>query len=74
MEKMIPYEKMSKKEQKKQNAARRNTWGDLNPVTRRPASSRAYNRRKAQSWKKELSGSAFLCATDDLQSAKMAET
>ena len=61
MEKYIPYEKLSKKEQKKQNAARRNTWGAVSPVTRKPDSSRAYNRRKAQNWKKELTGSA-LCA------------
>jgi len=47
MEKFIPYEKLSKKEQKKRNAARRNTWGELNPVTRKPQNSRAYNRRKA---------------------------
>ena len=53
MEKMIPYGKLSKK------AARRNTWGELRPVTRKPESSKAYNRRKAQSWKKDLSASAL---------------
>lgn len=54
MEKFVPYEKLSKKEKKKQDSARRNTWGELNPVTRKPENSRAYNRRKAQAWKKDL--------------------
>ena len=54
MENFIPYEKLSKKERKKINAARRATWGELNPVTRKPANSRAYNRRRTQDWKKEL--------------------
>lgn len=53
MEKYIPYEKLSKKEQKKLNARKRGTWGDVNPVTRKPISSRAYNRTKAQSWKRD---------------------
>lgn len=59
MEKFIPYEKMSKKEKRKMNQAKRQTWGDMNPVTRKPENSRAYNRRKAQDWKKDSSGSAF---------------
>ena len=54
MEKFIPYEKLSKKEKRKQDLARRQTWGELNPVTRKPANSKAYNRKKTQSWKKEL--------------------
>jgi len=48
MEKFIPYEKLSKKEQRKITVARRNTWGPVNPVTRKPENSRAYNRRKAR--------------------------
>lgn len=59
MEKFIPYEKLSKKEQKKRNAARRGSWGAVNPITRRPENSRAYNRQKAQNWKRDLSGSAL---------------
>jgi len=59
MERFIPYEKLSKKEKRKLNQAKRQTWGNLNPVTRKPENSKAYNRRKAQSWKKSLSGSAF---------------
>ncbi len=51
MEKFVPYEKLSKKKQKEWNASRRNTWGELNPVTRKPENPKAYNRRKARSWK-----------------------
>ena len=54
MEKFVPYEKLSKKEQQKINKARRGTWGDLNPVTRKPTNSKAYNRKRAQAWKKDL--------------------
>lgn len=50
MEKFIPFEKLSKKEQQKRNAARRGSWYGLNPVTRKPQNSKAYNRRKAQKW------------------------
>ena len=53
MEKFIPYEKRSKKEQRRWNNARRGTWGAVKPVTRAPKNSRAYDRRKAQNWKRE---------------------
>ncbi len=57
MEKFIPYEKLSKKKQRELDLKRRGSWGSLNPVTRRPKNPKAYDRRKAQSWKKD-SGSA----------------
>ena len=60
MEKFIPYEKLSKKEKRKLDQAKRQTWGNLNPVTRKPENSKAYNRKKTQDWKKELSNPAFL--------------
>lgn len=34
MEKFIPYEKLSKKEQKRLDSAKRRDWNGLNPVTR----------------------------------------
>ena len=58
MEKFIPYEKLSKKEQKKQNALKRKTWGSLSPVTRRPQPAKAYNRAKARRWKRDASSNA----------------
>lgn len=45
MIKHIPYEKLSKKEKRKQDSKKRNTWGSFSPVTRKPENSRAYNRR-----------------------------
>ena len=61
MARFIPYEKLSKKEKRKLDLVKRQTWGELNPVTRKPAASKAYNRKKAQNWKKDIPGSAF-CA------------
>ena len=52
MEKFIPYEKLSKKEKRKLNAAKRGSWGGLDPVTRVPRNPRAYKRDK--SWKREV--------------------
>lgn len=54
MEKFIPHEKLSKKEKRRLDLQRRNTWGQWDPVTRKPDHSRAYNRKKTQNWKKEL--------------------
>ena len=48
MEKFVPYEKLSKKEKRSIDQIRRKTWGELNPVTRKPENSKAYNRRKSQ--------------------------
>jgi len=48
MEKFILYEKLSKKEKRKLDLAKRQIWGELNPVTRKPANSKACNRRKSQ--------------------------
>ena len=65
MEKFIPYEKLSKKEKRRIDQARRQTWGSLNPVTRKPENSKAYNRNKARNWKREdftrSSSGTFIC-------------
>lgn len=50
MERFIPYEKLSKRERQKRNAARRGSWNGLDPVTRRPENTKAYNRRRARKW------------------------
>ena len=47
MEQFIPYEKLSKKKKREQNAARRVVW-ERSPVTRRPANPKAYDRNKAR--------------------------
>ena len=58
MEKFVPYEKLSKKKRRELDLMKRGSWGGLNPVTRKPANPKAYNRKKAQSWKND-SGSAL---------------
>ena len=63
MEKFISYEKLSKKEKRKMDLAKRQTWGELNPVTRKPQNSKAYNRRKTQNWKNDLPNSVPLFIT-----------
>ena len=57
MGKFIPYEKLSKKEKRKMDLAKRQTWGELIPVTRKPQNSKAYNRKRTQDWKKEFPNS-----------------
>lgn len=54
MEKFVPYEKLSKKEKRKLNEARRGSWQGVNPVTRRSENPKAYNRSKARQWDKDL--------------------
>ena len=62
MEKFIPYEKLSKKKQRELNAMKRVTWGSFNPVTRKPANPKAYNRRTAQRWRKDSDFAPFCFA------------
>ena len=51
MAKFIPCVKLSKKTQQEINKSRRKNWGNIDPVTKRPANSKAYNRKKARAWK-----------------------
>ena len=63
MEKFVSYEKLSKKKKRELNAKRRNTWSGVNPVTRKPANPKAYNRKKTR--KRDLedfpNASFFIC-------------
>ncbi|MBQ3356089.1 MAG: hypothetical protein IJG45_03115 [Oscillospiraceae bacterium] len=61
MEKFIPYEKRSKKQQRELNRARRGSWGAVNPVTRKPANPKAYNRQKARRWKSDHPSERAFC-------------
>ena len=56
MDKWISYDKLSKKEKRKRDQDKRQTWGVISPLTRKPINSRAYNRRKAQDWRKDAAG------------------
>jgi hypothetical protein len=55
----VPYEKLSKKQKRALDRQKRGGWGALSPVTRRPASPRAFKRKKLR-----LSddGETFFCA------------
>ena len=74
MEKFTPYEKLSKKEKRRLDLVRRQTWGELNPVTRKPQSSKAYNRKKAQNWKKDLPDSVPSYFQDTVNAAFISRT
>ncbi len=56
MEKFIPYEKLSKKERRRQDSLRRGIWGGMSPVTRKAESKKVYNRKRAQYRKEDFSG------------------
>ena len=47
MERFIPYEKLSKKNRRERDAARR-VRGERSPVTQRLENPKAYNRQKAR--------------------------
>ena len=51
MEKFIAYEKLSKKEQKKFNSAKRGSSGLVNPITKLKESAQPYNRKKKQDFR-----------------------
>ena len=51
MAKFIPFVKLSKKTQQEINKSHRKSWGNIDTVTKRPANSKAYNRKKARAWK-----------------------
>ena len=53
MEKFIPYAKLSKKKKRELDKRARGTWGGLNPVTRKPVNSKAYDRKKMRRWDHE---------------------
>ncbi len=54
MEKFVPYLKLSKKKKRALNSQRRAGWGNLNPVTRKSANPKAYNRQKARKWEDDF--------------------
>ena len=48
MKAFVPYEKLSKKQRKEIDRAKRATWGEVVPVTKRIDSAKVYNRKKHQ--------------------------
>ena len=61
MNRMISYDKMSKKEKKAYDEKRRLVWA-ISPVTRKKESGKAYSRKKARKWDEDVSFTAlFVC-------------
>ena len=54
IQKFTPFAKLSKKAQQAINRSRRKHWGNIDPVTKRPQNTNAYNRKKAQDWKQNF--------------------
>lgn len=48
MKKYTSFEKLSKKKQMELNRQKRGSWGVVNPVTRKSADAKIYNRKKAR--------------------------
>lgn len=48
MKKFVEYEKLSKRQKREIDKAKRGTWGGVIPVTKRVESAKIYNRKKHQ--------------------------
>ena len=48
MKKFVEYEKLSKKQKREIDKAKRATWGGVIPVTKKIESAKSYNRKKHQ--------------------------
>ena len=58
MERVIPFDKMSKKEKKAYNKKRRVVW-EFSPVTRKKESAKAYSRKKMRRCREDEPASPF---------------
>ena len=58
MKPFVAYEKLSKKQQRALDAARRGNWGAIKPITRKPENPKAYNRKNQR---RPDDGAGFLC-------------
>ena len=60
MKQFVPYEKLSKKQKREADRARRADWGNVNPVTRRVESAKLYNRKKRRIGRDAFDAGAFV--------------
>ena len=60
MKAFVPYEKMSKKQKKEIDRARRAGWGEIVPVTKKIESAKMYNRKKHQRGEFDSGAGVFL--------------
>ena len=59
--KYVPLDKRSKQKQKEFHDSQRRGWGDLNPITRKTANQKAYNRKKSERWHEYEPSVGFFC-------------
>ena len=72
MEKFIPINKKSNKAQKEYHVKKRDTWGELNPMTRTMPNGKGYNRKKIKQEDRrngslshvDMNGSFLFCIQD----------
>ena len=50
MTRFVPRVKMSKRAKREQDSAKRRTWEQMNPITRRTENKKAYTRKKSPRW------------------------
>lgn len=53
MNKMVPYEKLSKRKKRELDQKQRRDWGALSPVTRRSDNPKAYKRKQGVKWRED---------------------
>ncbi len=64
MKRSIPYEKQSKRKRREQDLIKRETWGDIKPITRRIESAKIYRRKKARQEEGSFDAGPFICRFD----------
>ena len=60
MKQFLPREKMSKREKRALDTAKRTTWNGINPITRTTENKKTYNRKKSPRWYNDDSTGIFL--------------
>ncbi len=68
MNRFLPREKMSKREKRTLDNAKRQTWEGMNPVTRTSENKKIYNRKKSPRWYNDDSTGIFSCVNHFYQS------
>ncbi len=61
MSRFVAYEKLSKRQKKEIDKARRATWGLVNPVSRRVESAKTYNRKRRRREEWDSSAGVLIC-------------
>ena len=60
MKKFVEYEKLSKKQKREIDKAKRASWGDVIPVSKRVESAKIYNRKKCRRWDSDSCAGIFV--------------